>query len=118
VAVGFIDPLFANRVGGTVFKTVITTLVKEFMRQSPTATNDLVNLITEQQCLDLCMVSSWSPDLAGKFNICLNSSQRRNSADSGDFLAVNSFFALAERISDVSNETAPAIRGIFEYLRS
>jgi hypothetical protein len=57
VAVGFIDPLFDNRVDGTVFKTVITTLVKEFMRQSPTATNDLVNLITEQQCLDLYMVS-------------------------------------------------------------
>jgi hypothetical protein len=85
VAAGVIDPLFANRVGGTVFKTVITTLVKEFMRQFPTATNDSVNLITEQQCLDLCMVCSWSPELAKKFNTCLNSPQRRNSADSGIF---------------------------------
>jgi hypothetical protein len=47
LAVGFIDPYFANQVGGTVFKTVITTLVKEFMRQSPTATNDLVGQITD-----------------------------------------------------------------------
>jgi hypothetical protein len=54
---------------------------------------------------------------AGKFIICLNSSQRRNSADSGDFLAINSFFALAEKISEVSNETLPAIRGILDHLR-
>jgi hypothetical protein len=32
-------------------------------------------------------------------------------------MAINSFFASAEKISDVSNETVPAIRGILDHLR-
>ena len=117
VSTGFLSPPIAASFGTPVVASVVASVVKQSMRTMPTATGASVNLITETDCMNLCTVSNWSPDLAHKFLLACCSARQRDSSDAGDFLALRTFLDLAEKISLQSAETVPALRAVFEFLR-
>jgi hypothetical protein len=91
--------------------------VKRILRLMPTATNVSVASFSEKECVALLSVRDWDSLLLDRLSIVCNSDRRRASADTGDFLAVTTFFAVIQEVFQKESHTVPALRDLFDFLR-
>jgi hypothetical protein len=116
-SMGAIDTVLYSSLGPTIIPSVVATLVKRILRLMPTATNVSVASFSEKECVALLSVRDWDSLLLDRLSLVCNSDRRRASADTGDFLAMTTFFAVIQEVFQKESHTVPALRDLFDFLR-